>query len=87
MKIAALGQVGFISRPFDLFLAEMVHFLDSRLKLLLDRERDFQRQRSNAFYQKLAHRIVDVVSDDSLTFDIACSMPSCWQTYSGTRCS
>src|SRR3954470_23285686 len=68
VKITALCQVGFISRPFDLFLAEMVHFLDSRLKLLLHRERDFQRQRSNAFYQQSAHRIVDVVSDDSLTY-------------------
>jgi hypothetical protein len=46
----------------------MVHFLDSRLKLLLDRERDFQSQGSNAFYQELAHRIVDVVSNDSLTY-------------------
>jgi hypothetical protein len=51
VQVPALGQVGFITRSLHLFLAEFIHFLDSRLEFLLDRQSDFERERSHALHQ------------------------------------
>ena len=66
MQVPALGQIGFITRSLHLFLAKLIHFLDSCLEFLLDRQSDFERERSHALHQKLAHGMIDLISDHSL---------------------
>jgi len=66
MKIAALSQIGCVARSLYLFLAELVDFVHSGLKFLLDRQSDFESQGSDAFHQQLADGFVDVLSHDML---------------------
>lgn len=68
MHVAALGQIGFIARPLHLLLAEFIYFFDSCLQLLLDRQCDFQRLRSDAFHQELPDGTIDLVSHNSLAY-------------------
>ncbi len=66
MKIAALSQIGFVARSLHLFLAELVDFVHSGLKFLLDRQSDFERQGSDALHQQLADGLVDSLSHHML---------------------
>ena len=60
MQIAALSEVGFIARPFDLLLAEPVGFVRTRRELLPNGEGDFQCQRRHELHQHLADCPVEV---------------------------
>src|SRR5712691_9355909 len=53
VKVASLSQISLILGSLDLLLAQTVHLIQSGLHLLLDGERDFQRQRSDRVDEKL----------------------------------
>jgi hypothetical protein len=66
VEVAALSQISFVASPLHLLSAEFVDFVKPCLKLLLDGQSDFERQRRHAFYQQLANSTVNLISHDSL---------------------
>jgi hypothetical protein len=84
VKVASLSQISLIPGSLDLLLAQTVHLIQSGLHLLLDGERDFQRQRSDRVDEKLTDSLVQVLIQDMLTYQHDVEVPSRWQAYSGT---
>jgi hypothetical protein len=68
VKVASLSQVSLIPGSLNLLVAQTVHFIQSGLHLLLDGERDFQRQRSDRVDKKLTHSLVQVLTEDMLAY-------------------
>src|SRR5216683_878324 len=68
MKVAPLSQISLIPGSLDLLLAQTVHLIQSGLHLLLDGERDFQRQRSDRVDEKLTDSLVQVLTQDMLAY-------------------
>ena len=66
VQVASLREIGLIPSTLHLLLAQMVHLLPSGLNLLLDLERDFQREGSDRVEQKLADRLVDLLPQEPL---------------------
>jgi hypothetical protein len=68
VKVASLSEIGLIAGTLNLLLAQMLHLIQSGLNLLLDPERDFQRQGSDRVDEKLADSLVDVLPQEALTY-------------------
>ena|SRR3989442_255600 len=68
VQVAPLSQIGLIPGSFDLLLAQPVHLIQSGLHLLLDGERDFERQGSDRVDEKLADGLVKVLTKDMLAY-------------------
>jgi hypothetical protein len=68
VKVASLSQISLVPGPLDLFLAQVVHLIQSGLNLLLDGERNFQRQRGDGVDEKLADGLVNVLAEDMLAY-------------------
>jgi hypothetical protein len=67
VKVAPLSQLGLVPGSLDLLLAQTVHLIQSGLHLLLDGERNFQRQGSDRVDEKLAD-LIKVLPKDMLTY-------------------
>ena len=68
VKVTPLSQISLIPGSLDLLLAQTVHLIQSGLHLLLDGERDFQRQRSDGVDEKLADSLVQLLTQDMLAY-------------------
>lgn len=68
VKVAALRQIGLIPRSLDLLLTQTVHFFQLGLNLLLDGQRDFQRQGRDRVDEKLADRLIKMLTEDMLAY-------------------
>jgi hypothetical protein len=66
VKVASLSQISLVPGPLDLFLAQVVHLIQSGLNLLLDGERNFQCQRGDGVDEKLADGMVKVLTENML---------------------
>ena len=67
VHVSPLRQFGFIAGAFDPLLSQPVGFIEPRLQLLLNRQRDLQRQRRHGLHQDLAYGLVDMLPRDALT--------------------
>ena len=67
MQVSPLREIGLIAGSLDLLLAQTIHLIQSGLHLLLDGERDFQRQGGDRLDKQLADGLVQVLTKDMLT--------------------
>lgn len=68
VKVAALRQIGLIPRSLDLLLTQTVHLFQLGLNLLLDGQRDFQRQGRDRVDEKLADSLIKMLTKDMLAY-------------------
>src|SRR5258708_7210471 len=68
VKVASLSEFGLIPGALNLLLAQTIHLIQSGLHLLLDGERDFQRQGSDCVAEKLTDSLVQVLTQNMLAY-------------------
>src|SRR5262249_30621336 len=62
----ALGQLGLVASSFHLLATKAVGLFGARLKLFLNGERHFQRQRRHGFYKQVADGAIEAGAKHAL---------------------